>query len=223
MIASRLGAASAALAVAAGTSLAQPVPAVAEQLNAREGPEVSGPLSTDPALKSCKKTSRRTETGQLIARFHVCTRYYRFGTNHENDSDSNYGAFWIQATVDAKNGWCAKQTTVAVSWHGGVRNKAPAPGTFERAKHRERFKTKLIVDADGHADTTATIKNSFALLPGKLRSRLLADPKLFRVRWTGGSKNKVALVAGLELSWPQGGQAPEITPKVQAIFDRMGC
>jgi hypothetical protein len=205
------------------TVVSAPSIAVTEQLKASKPPTVHGPLSTSPELRGCKKNTKRTDSGQVMARFHVCSRYYKFASDRENDSDSNYGAFWIQATVDTTNGWCASKSTVDLSYPRGVRNKAPRPGTTERAKQRERFTTKLIVDADGHAEVDGTIKSSFALLPGKLRSVFFAGRKLFRVRWNGGSKNKVALVSGLELSWPQGGQAPEITPRVGAVLDRTSC
>jgi hypothetical protein len=205
------------------TVVATPSMAMTDQLKASNAPTVHGPLSTAPALRGCKKDTKRTDSGQVMARFHVCSRYYRVDAHREDDSDSNYGAFWIQATVDTVNGWCANQATVDLSYESGVRNKAPRPGTVERAKQRERFKTKLIVDADGHAEVDGTIKNSFALLPGKLKTLFFVGRKLFRLRWNGGSKNKVALVSGLELSWPQGGEAPKITPVVGAVLDRTSC
>lgn len=207
------------LPLALGLLLLLQSPAAAAQLDAKDAPKLNGPLTTTPGLRSCTRQTERTDGGQVIAYFKVCTRYYEFDPDKENDSDSNYGAFWIQANINASNGWCARSAKIDLTYSGGVRNKAPKPGTTERAKHRERFTTKLIVDTDGHSTGDASIKNSFSLLPGKLRASRPRSGK-FRLEWRGKTANKLALVSGLELSWPQGGNAPAIQPSVGAVFDR---
>jgi hypothetical protein len=202
--------------------VALPSAAVAAQLKAKDPPKVDGPLSTSPELRRCTRRTERTESGRVIAHFKVCSRYYRFDPDKESDSTSNYGAFWIQVNADATNGWCARAVKVDLSYSGGVRNKAPKPGTREKAEHRERFTTSLIVDADGRADRKASIKNSFDLLPGILRSSLRGNGKTFRLQWKGNSNAKLAFASGLELSWPEDGEAPSISPRVRSLFDR-GC
>jgi len=211
------------LPLATAVALLVPAAAFAAQLEANDPPKRDGPLSTSPSLRSCKKRTERTKGGSAIAYFKVCTRYYEFDRDQETDSNTNYGAFWVQANVDATNGWCARSAKVELSYSRGVRNKAPKPGSTERAKQRERFTTKLIVDTDGHSAAEASLKNSFTLLPGKLRSKMVGNGKTYRLRWEGRSKNKTALAAGLELAWPEDGEAPQISPSVGAVLDHGSC
>jgi hypothetical protein len=105
--------------------VALPSAAVAAQLKAKDPPKVDGPLSTSPDLRRCTRRTERTESGRVIAHFKVCSRYYRFDPDKESDSNSNYGAFWIQVNADATNGWCARAVKVDLSYSGRRPKQGP--------------------------------------------------------------------------------------------------
>jgi hypothetical protein len=198
--------------------IAQPATVLAAQMGAGDDPAVSGPLSTRDDLQSCKKKKEKTARGHLIARFKVCSGYYLFDPDREDSTASNYGAYWLQLNVDATRRWCARSVKLILPLPATAHAKAPAPGTKVKAPKNKRYTTRLEVDAQGHTSDPAKIKNSFIVRPEKLRSEVVRKNKKLRLLWAGSSTRKLAMAAGIELSWDSGAAPPGIRPRVLSSF-----
>jgi hypothetical protein len=102
-----------------------------KQLSADDWPKVSKPLGTNASLRGCNKETQKDDKGRPVARFHICNGYYVFDTADETDSESDFGAYWVQATVDAVKGWCTRSvvTELAGGGGGGITQRSLKPGT----------------------------------------------------------------------------------------------
>jgi hypothetical protein len=200
--------------------LALPAAAIGapKQMSANDKPQLSGPLSTDASLKSCKRKTEKVK-GKAVARFHICNGYYVFDPDDETEDATDYGAYWVQATVDAVNGWCTRSVVTELAGGGsGVTQRSLKPGTTIKAKKARNVTPRIKVDADGNTDTPGTIKNTFRLRPGTLKSRNTGGK--FRLTWTGKSPRKLASVMGAEIRWATGESPPTFSPQVFARFEK---
>lgn len=197
--------------------------ASARQMTVKDEPTVSGPLEPDPELRACK-TTRERSGGEVVAVFKICLQWYRFAPADETDPDKNYGALWIQATVDAKNGWCTRQMKVeTVLPKKGTLTKAPRPGkTVRVAGGTKKVTSKLTVDAGGATETPGEIKQSYLVRKGTLRARFKSDANLYRLKWDGNSPKLLAMAKGIELEWPSTGSPPITTSAVRGNFRKTG-
>jgi hypothetical protein len=203
-----------------GAALVIALPAGAQaQLDADDRPTTRGPIASGPQLKSCKSESVRGDGGRILARFRVCSRYYLFNPEAETDDSRNYGAFWIQVQADATRGVCVKRIKTKLAYSRGVHAKAPKTGTTVTANKRKRYTTKLTVDAQGNTDTKATIRNSFVQRGGRMSARTVKGGD-YLLEWKGSAGKKLGFAAGLELSWPDTGEAPRVRPRIRARLSR---
>jgi hypothetical protein len=209
--------------IAAFTAVLLALPAVAfgapRQLSADDWPKVSDPLSTNNDLRGCNKKTQKKE-GKPVARFHICNGYYVFDPDDETDNENNFGAYWVQATVDAVKGWCTRSvvTELGGGGGGGVTQRSLKPGTTIRTKKTRNVTPKIRVDAQGATDSPSTIKNTFRLRPGTLKARKKGGK--FRLTWTGKQKAKLAFVMGAEIRWATGDNPPTFKPQVSARFEK---
>jgi hypothetical protein len=193
-----------------------------KQLRAKAKPTVSGPVSTTPDLWGCNMESRHN-AGELVARFRICNGYYVFDPDDETDTNYDYGAYWVQGTVNTFNGWCTRELRTRIVGAGDfITARAPKPGKKLSPNRARKLTTKLTVDAQGAATTDGILKNSFLVLPGKLKANTLRAGK-FRVEWTGKTDRKLGVVMGVELRWPEGDAPPEIEPSMSAVFQKTDC
>jgi hypothetical protein len=193
-----------------------------KQMDAASKPTLTGPVSTTPPLQDCNKKPER-EGGEIVARFHICNGYYVFDPDDESDTANDYGAYWVQGTVDSMNGWCTRQIRTFLERGADfITARAPKPGKKLSPNKTRKFTTKLTVDAQGAATTDGVIKNNWLVLPGKLKSSLLRAGK-FRLEWTGKTDRKLAFAMGVELKWPEGDSPPQIDPSMAAVFQKTDC
>jgi hypothetical protein len=198
-------------------------PALGAQMTAGEKPVVKGPLDTDQSLHKCKSEPERFQ-GVVIANFKLCSTYYLFDSTQETDSERDYGAVWVQGTVDPVNGWCARWVRMDLPIdEGRAHTKAPRPGTVLKPRKAKRVKTRLEVDAQGHAVDEGVLKNSFRLYRRQLRTTFLEKSRTLRMRWTGNKSNKLAFAMGVETSWPRGGDVPFPVPEISAGLQKNSC
>jgi hypothetical protein len=212
------------VAVVTAALLALPATALgaSNQMGAGDDPTLKGPLSTRDSLQGCKKEKEKYQ-GELVANFHICNGYYVFDPEAETDGTYDYGAYWVQGTVNTVNGWCTTKIDTDLDPAGeGVLSRAPKPGTKLSPNRSKRYTTKLTVDAQGAAETKGVIKNTFRVLPGKMRT-IAAGGGILRIRWTGKTGKKLAFAMGLELRWPTGESPPEVSPSMSAVFRKAGC
>ena len=180
--------------------LAAPSTALAAQMTARDRPVVRGPLRQE--IRRCRSREVRFE-GRVIAEARSCIRLYRLRPGVDNHSARDYGAVWLQATLDPRRRWCAEKVRSDVDVPDGTRmhNRAPRSRFTDR---RRRVRTRLVVDARGRADRRGVIRQGYALLPRALRTSTRSDGRLWRAVWRGSTDATVAIATGIEISWPAG-------------------
>jgi hypothetical protein len=189
-----------------------------KQLSANDKPTITDPLSTNKSLQGCKKKTQKHQ-GEAVARFHICNGYYVFNPNDESDDEDDFGAYWVQTTVDAVNGWCTRSVTTELAGGGsGVTQRSLKPGTTIKTKKGRTVTPRIRVDAQGSTDSPGTIKNTFRLRPGTLKSRNTGDK--FRTTWSGKNQKKLAFAMGAEIRWATGDSPPTFTPQVFARFEK---
>jgi hypothetical protein len=194
--------------------LAAAVPASAAQLEASDGPRSRGPLRQD--RKKCIRDVRRTPGGQVIARFALCRWFFRFRADRETNPNRNFGAWWVQAAVDAENGWCTKVTRVDSNLPDGWKGVAPKLGADPRGP--QTYTTRLKVDAQGATTNPGRLSQDFMIRQGRMTAFRPA-PGRYRLRWDGRpTPKKLSYAVGIEMSYPQGGDPREAKPSVQARF-----
>lgn len=208
--------------IAAATAAMIAFPAAAagapKQLAANDKPTQSGPVSTNKNLQGCKKKTQRHK-GEAVARFHICNGYYVYDVDQESDADTDFGAYWVQATVNAVNGWCTRSVTTDLEGGGdGVTQRSLKPGTTIKANKARNVTPRIKVDAQGATDLPGTLKNTFRLRPGTLKARTPGDT--FRLTWAGKSQKKLAFVMGAEIRWATGDAPPAFAPQVFARFEK---
>jgi hypothetical protein len=172
------------------------------QLDARRRPRVSGPLELQ--VTRCKRRPVRVREG-VAASARACIRFYRFTA--ENDPARDYGAIWLQVNVNARRRWCVATILADIPLPDGARMHARAPRS-RRAARRRSVRTRLVVDAAGHARRrVGVIRRRYDLLAGRLRTRSLAGD-VWRARWRGSSRRLFAVATGVEISWAEAREAP---------------
>jgi hypothetical protein len=203
--------------------LIAPSAAVARQMSAGERPDTAGPISTRRALQSCEtRVSRRD--GETVAVTKVCAGFWLFDPDRESSPRRNYGAFWVQMTVDSRRPWCTEWSRLDLRGlkRPGVHSTTPRIGRDVRTGVTRRYTTRLLIDAQGNTHRPATIKNSFDVYPRAMIVSKRDDGSTLRMRWTGSTRRKIAFASGAELSWIPGRAFPQITPEFSSFFTRRG-
>jgi hypothetical protein len=196
----RLHAAVVSLLLAATTLVA--LEASAAQLNASEGPRISGPLAL--AEKECEFDTRETESGDLAATVKSCVYFFFFDDSEEEDNSDDYGVAWFQSNVNTAKGWCALSFRSKVPVPSGSALTALQPRGVRNIDAPANFTTNLKVDAEGAAVENGRVKKNSRLYPDKLRSRVLQQGSKVRFSWTGSSPKRLGFAFGFELAWDAG-------------------
>jgi hypothetical protein len=173
------------------------------QLDARDAPTVSGPLSAAGEGKKCRATKYEVDEA-VVARAKICLFLYSFDPEMEEDAANDYGVMWAQTNVDTSGGWCAVtvHTEIYVPEDMPIHNRIPAAQKVGKVK---KAVWKLDVDADGNATATGTVKKGMTLYPESIaRSRRDGDGDmdLVRLTWRGETQSKLGFASGIEISWP---------------------
>ncbi len=202
-------------ALGAAILLMLPSPAHAAQLDAREEPTVSGPLSPAGEEKECRATKYTIES-DVVARAKMCLFLYTFDAAKEDDDARDYGVVWAQTNVDTTGGWCAVkvQSEIYIPDALPVHAKVPKERSINQ---KTAVVSKLRVDAEGHANEVAVVKNRYILYPDELRRTRRDDTTspgtdVVRVTWTGKTAQKLGFVSGIEISWPVEDGPPSLIP-----------
>ena len=197
-------------ALCAAALMALAPPAHAEQLTAKEAPKVSDNL--EPKGKKCA-TERDKHDGVVVAVVKACQRFYTLDTAAETDEARDYGAFWLQSTIDPKPGWCVTSGSSDIVFRSRLELVSKAPDAEEAAKKSKRLKTTLSVDAAGNASTPGSISQNSTLYPDKQTPSVKEGENVTKVRlkWTGSSSEKLAFVSGAQVSWASDEGPPQKT------------
>jgi hypothetical protein len=200
------------------------------QLNPRKRPTKTGPLTFDGDTysgKNCRdgKFRRNGDTGQVTSRWTFCTFFYRYSTAQDNNSNRDFGAVWLATRVNPTNGWCVARVIsklgVQTSGTGRVFKRAPQ-GKTKKTNRSRKIQTRLVVNANRGGDSRGVLKKNWILHPDSLRIRRFKKGGFtnLRLQHNGGNKKTVALASAFEMSWPQGGNPPAISPELRALHLR---
>ena len=194
------------------------------QLDARDAPSVSGPLTG--GQKGCDG-GKEMHQGDLVARVRLCYRVFLFDVDSEDDQNRDFGVIWLQSNVDAEPGWCttAVRTSALITEGGTTHDFTPADKVGTNDK--KRVKRTLRVDAEGNADQIARVTQSFVLFPDNVTPtvRNQNGGERFKLKWEGSSARNLGFATGVELSWDQAEGSPQIDPKLTYDFsaEPQGC
>lgn len=201
--------------------LAAPLAAsAAEQMNAADDPQVSGPLE----LRSddCRSQEEKdTTTGEVIARGKTCLRVYSYSPASETDTERNYGVVWLQSNVNSRAGWCAASVESDIDLPKIVAVESKAPKSMD-VNRRKIFDTLLTTNAAGNGTEEASIKQTQILYPRSVRTSVVADTNVFRLKWRGVQDARLGFASGAEISWPVD-QEPRITFRLNYELKRGTC
>ena len=181
-------------------SLIIPSAATAAQMTAREAPSVRGPLRL--AIKNCRARRVRFE-GSVVGVTRSCIRMYRLRGGRENDAARDYGAIWLQVTVNPRAGWCVRAVKSDIGVPSGTTLHARRPRS-RAADSRRGARTKLVVDARGRAPIPGVIRQNYTLFPRSLRAFRTSEANAWRTVWRGSTGSTVGLPSGIEVSWREG-------------------
>jgi hypothetical protein len=178
--------------------LASAPAAVARQTDAFDKPSVTGPLIFDS--RNCGRHKTRNNLEDVVAVAKSCIRFYVFDPRKESNVGRDFGVIWLQTNVNGRKGYCASSVRSDIAIPGRARLLSSKP-TFKRATRPRAARTRIVADAAEGAVTNATIKRGFVMHPRNLRGRLRQQGSVFRSVWYGLSRNKLAFVSAVEISW----------------------
>lgn len=168
------------------------------QLDARDRPNVSGPLIH--AAGSCDSGRERTSGGTVAVLLRACSDVYGFKAGKETDPNRDYNVIWLQTYVDPRNGFCATDVTSTLKAPRGTRIERKAPRKI-RTDERVRVQTRLVAKAGGSAVNNGVVKQGFALHPRIMDPTL--DGRKLTLEWRGHTSKPLAFALGVEVSYPE--------------------
>jgi hypothetical protein len=171
--------------------------AAATQLDARDSPEASGPL--EQRTKDCRAQNETFE-GTVVAMGRTCLRIYQYDTASETDANRDYGVVWLQANVNSSHRWCSQKVISDVDLPSDIQVGEIAPSSLNPSRSRT-YRTKLSTDADGNGSEPAQITQDQVIYPDAIRTRVVTDGNIFRLKWTGDEDDKLGFASGAQISW----------------------
>ncbi|CAN5653431.1 hypothetical protein BH24ACT26_BH24ACT26_20950 [soil metagenome] len=199
--------------------LAPAAPASAQQMDARDRPRVTGPLTQ--RAKDCERKKERFR-GHVIAVARSCVRFYALRSSDETNLARDYGAVWLQTTVDSRGAWCTTSVKSDIDVPAGTVRHGRAPQAF-RTDGRRPVETRLRVDAQGHAAENGVLAKRFTLIRRSLTGDLRGNGSVWRAVWRGSSKSAVASASGIEVSWPSADRPPSpVTSSLRYQLQKKG-
>lgn len=197
------------------------VSAAPTQMDAGDDPRVSGALELE--TDGCRR-QREKFRGQVVAKGKTCLRIYTYDPDAETDDARNYGVVWLQSNLNSRRRWCGAKVLSDVELPGNITVESRAPRTL-RLKRRRAYETVLTAQAGGHAttETETSVEQDQVLYPEKIRTRVLRDKNVFRLKWVGLEKAKLGFASGAEISWPAGATLDGISFRLNYSLKRGRC
>lgn len=172
-------------------------PAGASQLEARDRPTATGPLTYEG--RRCTSVDRLRIRSELVAVGRSCIFLYRFSPTAEVDVVRDYGVAWVQTQLDARNGWCATSIRSRVTLPNDTEGHAHSTARHTTSKPRA-IRPRLVADAGGAALSDGSLRQRMKLHPRRMRGLVSADGRTFTVTWSGRTARPLAFALGLEFS-----------------------
>ena len=170
------------------------------QMDAADDPQVTGELELQ--TDECRRQHEEYE-GDTVATGKTCLRIYTFDAGAETDPDRNYGVVWLQSNLNSQRGWCGAEVTSDVDLPQDIRVESRVPKAVDISRTKT-YETSLTSTAGGNAGETAaetTIKQSQILYKRSIKTRIISETNIFRLKWLGMENNKLGFASGAEISW----------------------
>ncbi|MFN2588265.1 MAG: hypothetical protein ABR613_09135 [Actinomycetota bacterium] len=171
----------------------------ARQLNARQHPTVSGPLTL--AGEECDEQTLKAG-GKPVIDVAFCIFFYQFNPLFELDLGNDYGVAWAQATFDALPGLCTSQVAFYIEVSSGTRIYERTPPEAVRTKKPGPAAVELVATANASSIRDGLVAQEFRLLPGRMAPSAVEEDTRVGVSWKGRSRAKLAFATGAEIGWP---------------------
>ena len=196
--------------------------AATRQLDAADEPQVSGELELQ--TDECRR-QHESYKGETVATGKTCLRIYTYDAAAETDTERNYGVVWLQSNLNSQRGWCGAEVTSDVDLPADIQVESKAPRSMDVASKRT-FETSLSPTAGGNAAETAeatTIKQTQILYKKEIRTRVLTEGNIFRLKWLGLENNKLGFASGAEISWAAAEAPGNISFRLNYELKRARC
>ena len=178
-------------------SVVSPAEAQKKQMGAADDPSVSGALTLED-----QKCDRKVQTheGEKVAVARRCLRFYSYDPASETALDRDYGALWLQSTVDAASGWCATRTgsKILLPEDLGLHSRAPKKKRVVKRRGPATTTLDVTVEENGPA---ASIAQNWIAFPRVVAPSLKKDGRVFKLGWRGETGARLAFAHGIEISW----------------------
>ena len=202
------------------------VPALA-QLDPTTGPSLDGPLKTDKArcydiLEKDEGTARDPKDQTVMARVRLCSWLVSYDHNKENDAVNDYGAAWVQTSIDTRNGYCVRQANTKLRLpfgEGRVMGRTPHQSLSVIAPQRKNV--SLTIDPPGKGPE-GLVSQHFRLYPDEMRVifKRVENGRLYVTRWNGKATDDqtISFAAGVSMSWAALEGSPKFLPRLNYRF-----
>ena len=168
------------------------------QTDARTDPVVTGPLVLSD--KACSRAEERL-LGELVAHTRTCIRLYTFNNNQETNPQRDYGVAWLQANVNAENGWCATTVRTDLKIPDGVAIHKRNPVALRTAAQPKVITNKMSTTAGNNSMSKASVSQRYIFRPRKAERVLANGGATQRLVWTGKTPAKLFFQTGVVFSW----------------------
>jgi hypothetical protein len=195
---------------------------------AREAPKQTGPLNFDERQCATDTVRKRIEGRlEVVAKAETCLLFYTYDPEAEDNEERDYGIGWVQARIDPRGAWCAKDiwSDLVVDVSEDTRMHKRTPDRNFKLGRSRRIEFKLVSFANGSGDRKATLSETTRIYPRRLRHRSFPfeGSRVFRQRWTGQRGGVINLTSGAELSWRENEPGPDaISSQLLYDFERRG-
>ena len=196
--------------------------AATRQMDAADDPQVTGELELQNNTCRQQHESYQKET---VATGKTCLRIYTFDPGSESDADRNYGVVWLQSNLNSQRGWCGAEVTSDVDLPSDIRVETKVPRSMDITSKRT-YETSLTSTAGGTAADTAeqtTIKQTQILYKRSVRTKVLTETNIFRLKWLGLENNKLGFASGAEISWASSDDPGGISFRLNYELKRGTC
>jgi hypothetical protein len=164
-------------------------------MNASDEPRVSGPLNLEE--EKCDRKVQNYE-GDKVAVARRCLRFYSYDPASESALDRDYGALWLQATVNPVAGWCTTRTRSKIVLPEDLGLHTRAPKKRKTIRERGSYTTTLDVTVEDNGKA-GSVAQDWIAYPRSIQPSL--DERVFTLGWRGKTGAKLAFAHGIEISW----------------------
>lgn len=179
------------------------------QFGAGQVAYLDGPITFQ--IKGCDTGKDRNRRGRVVGTAKACTLVYLVPPADDLSEERNFGSVWIQSSVDARSGWCAKTVKTILQVPDGAALEGVTPKkTLEIAK-RTLDEVILRVGTTEEMTTASQMSHMMFLYPGTRELKKRDGGEIQRLIWKGRTRERLSFALGLSLSWAEADGLPDFS------------